>query len=146
MNPPPGSDTCSTGSTAIVSGVATTADGGATWKMRPPPSDVPQPQMSDVSCVRATVCWLAGEEAVPQQNGTGGTNGGSAVLLGTVNSGATWNLPTFTIPAGAPEDVGQDSYMTIGQISCPTTSTCIALGVSDRGSATTPVYSYQSSP
>jgi hypothetical protein len=102
--------------------------------------------MSDVSCVRATVCWLAGEEAVPQQNGTGGTNGGSAVLLGTVNSGATWTKETFTIPAGAPEDVGQDSYMTIGQISCPTTSTCIALGVSDRGSATTPVNSYQSSP
>ena len=44
----------------------------------------------------------------------------------------------FTIPAVAPEDVGQDSYMTVGQISCPTTSTCVGLGLSDRGSPTTP--------
>jgi hypothetical protein len=145
LNPPPGSNGCSTGSTMIVSGVATTTDGGATWQMRPLPSDVPQPQMSDVSCATATICWLAGEEAVPQRNGTGGTNGGSAVLLGTTTSGATWTKETFTIPPGAPEDVGQDSYMTVGQISCPATTTCVALGLADRGSATTPVYSYQAS-
>ena len=143
FNLPPGASSCSTGSTIIVTGVATTADDGATWQLRPLPSDVPQPQMSDVSCASATICWLAGEEAVPQQNGTGGTNGGSAVLLGTSDGGATWTRETFTIPAVAPEDVGQDSYMTVGQISCPTTSTCVGLGLSDRGSPTTPVYSYK---
>jgi photosystem II stability/assembly factor-like uncharacterized protein len=137
---------CSTGSTTIVSGIATTADGSATWQMRPLPSDVLLPQMSAVSCASTTICWLAGEEAVPQENGTGGTNGGSAVVLGTLDGGATWTRTTFTIPPGAPEDIGQDSYMAIGQISCPTTTACIALGISDQGSSTTPVYSYQTSP
>jgi hypothetical protein len=102
--------------------------------------------VADVSWASATICWIASEETVPQQNGTGGTNGGSPVVLGTSDSGATWTNETFTIPAGAPEDVGQDSYMTVGKISCPRTSTCVGLGLSDRGSVSTPVYGYQASP
>jgi photosystem II stability/assembly factor-like uncharacterized protein len=145
--PPAGFVGCSSGPTVGVSGIATTNDGGTTWQMRSLPSNVPLPEMSAMSCASASICWLSGEEAVPQDNGSGGgSNGGSSVILGTVDGGATWTKVTFTVPPGAPEDIGHDSYMAIGEISCPTTTACIALGVSDQGSPSTAVYSYRSSP
>ena len=128
------------------SAVVTTADGGETWQMRPLPSSVPKPQLSSVSCASPTECWVAGEQAVSQTIGSVGVDGGSAVLLGTVDGGATWNTVTFTIPPGAPEDVGSDAYMSIGQISCPSVDECVGLGMVDVSSTFTPVYNYFSTP
>jgi hypothetical protein len=33
-----------------------------------------------------------------------------------------------------------DAFMAIGQIQCPRANTCVALGVSDQGSKSTPMY------
>jgi hypothetical protein len=33
-----------------------------------------------------------------------------------------------------------DSFMDIGQIQCPQPDACIAIGVSDQGSTSTPIY------
>jgi photosystem II stability/assembly factor-like uncharacterized protein len=127
---------CTSGATARVTGIVTTDDGGGHWQLRPLPSDVPLPSMYSVSCADATTCWVSGSEAVPQ-----GNNGGSAVLLGTTDDGVTWSKVTFVVPQGAPNDVGSDAYMSVGQISCPNSGGCIALGVVDQGSSSTPVYS-----
>jgi photosystem II stability/assembly factor-like uncharacterized protein len=127
---------CSSGATEEVTGIVTTADGGTTWQLQSLPSDVPLPQLFAVSCSGASTCWVAGEEAVPQ-----GNNGGSAVVLGTTDGGSSWAKVTFTVPPGAPNDAGSDAYMAVGSISCPSTLGCLALGVSDQGSKTTPIYS-----
>lgn len=129
---------CLSGSRATVSGVVSTSDGGASWQLRPLPPDVPLPGLDDVSCYSDDGCFVVGSGAIPQ-----GTNGGSAVILGTQNQGESWSMTTFTIPPGAPEDHGGDSYMSVGSISCPGSDGCVALGVSDQGSRTTPVYSFR---
>jgi photosystem II stability/assembly factor-like uncharacterized protein len=116
--PPPGSDGCSSGATMLASAVVTTIDGGATWRVRPFPTDVPLPMMSGVSCASNTVCWVPGTEAVPVVIGNV-HDGGSAVMLGTTDGGSTWKKVTFTVPPGAPNPYGQ-SYMAIGALSCPT--------------------------
>jgi hypothetical protein len=67
--------------------------------------------------------------------------GRSPVLWGTDNGGVTWTKVPLKIPPGAPEDIGGDSYDSIGRISCPTSPACPALVVVDQGSASTPVYS-----
>jgi hypothetical protein len=132
---------CSSGSTTLVSGVVTTSDGGLTWQEQALPANVPEPALSDVSCASGSLCFVSGEEAVPQQVGSG-YNGGSALVLGTSDGGTTWTRSTFTVPANAPNDAGGDAYMAIGQISCPSTGFCLGLGVSDQGSTSTPVYSF----
>jgi len=45
------------------------------------------------------------------------SDGGSPVLVGTANGGASWTLRSFQIPANAPNYLGQ-SYISIGSISC----------------------------
>jgi hypothetical protein len=138
--PPSDPEGCMTGATEWVTGVVTTDDGGATWALRPLPSSVPDPQMSDLSCSSAQQCWVGGSEAVPQQIGNV-YDGGSSVLLGTTDGGASWSRSTFAIPAGAPNDAGGDAYLAVGEISCPRADTCVALGASDQGSLSTAVYS-----
>jgi photosystem II stability/assembly factor-like uncharacterized protein len=122
-----------------VSGIATTSDGGSTWQLDQLPSDVPQPSLGNVACASASTCWVSGEEAVPVQIGNV-EDGGSAVLLGTTDDGATWSRVTFEVPAGSPNFDGQ-SYQEIGSISCPGTTTCLALGITAQGSPTAPIYS-----
>jgi hypothetical protein len=131
------------GATAIVSGVATTSDGGLTWQLRPLPTDVPFPQLDSASCPTAQRCWVAGEQAVPQHIGNV-DDAGSAVLLGTADGGTRWVKSTFVVPRGAPNDISGDAYMAIGTISCPTATLCVALGAADQGSTGTPVYRYVS--
>jgi photosystem II stability/assembly factor-like uncharacterized protein len=143
-HPPTGATGCSSGPTMLVSGVVTTSDGGATWQLRPLPSDVPIPEMSAVSCASADICWLPGTEAVPQVIGNV-HDGGSAVILGTADGGSAWAKVKFTVPPGAANPYGQ-SYMDVGAISCPTADACLALGISPQGSKTTPVYRYLSVP
>jgi hypothetical protein len=134
----------SAGSGGLVSDIAATADGGLTWTPEALPANVPDPQLSGVSCASATECWAAGSEAVVQNVG-GGTNGSSSVLLGTTNGGAAWSKVVFTVPTGAPDAYGQ-SYLSIGDVDCPAQGVCIALGVVAQSSPTAPVYSLVSAP
>jgi photosystem II stability/assembly factor-like uncharacterized protein len=140
QDPPVGTDTCSSSATTLVSAVVTTADGGLSWQQQALPTDVPNPTLSDVSCASSTECWLVGEEAVAQNAG-GAKNGGSSVALGTTDFGQSWTRATFAVPTGAPNDVGHDAYMAIGEVSCPQVGVCLGLGITDQGSASTPVYS-----
>jgi photosystem II stability/assembly factor-like uncharacterized protein len=140
-----GTITCSyPGSGGQVSDIAATTDGGLTWKPEALPVNVPDPQLSGVSCASATECWASGSESVIQNVG-GGTNDSSSVLLGTTNGGAAWSKVDFTVPAGAPNAYGQ-SYLSIGDIDCPAQGACIALGVVAQSSPTAPVYSLVSAP
>jgi hypothetical protein len=145
-NGPDGSfiHSCSPSSRTIVSGVITTADGGLTWERKSLPGDVPAPGLSDVSCAAGSLCWAAGQEAVPQQTGNG-VNSVSSVVLGTIDGGASWTRTTFHALENAPNDRGGDAYMSIGDISCPSAYFCLGLGVVDQGSKSTPVYSFSES-
>jgi hypothetical protein len=141
-NPPPGSDSCSTSDTSLVSAIVTTTDVGLTWRLRPLPANIPNPQLTALSCASATLCWLAGQEAVPVVIGNVHDDG-SSVIVGTADGGTSWNKVTFSIPSGAPNYEGQ-SYLSIGSISCPTAEACVALGSAAQGAKSTPVYSYTS--
>jgi hypothetical protein len=141
--PPPGANSCTTSSSELVSGVVVTSDGGRTWRSRSLPADVPLPQLMSISCASSTVCWLAGQEAVPIQIGNT-FDGGSSVILGTRDAGNTWQKVTFTVPPGAPNYYGQ-SYLSMGPISCPTTRACVAIGAVAQGAKSTPIYRYEDS-
>ena len=115
--------------------VATTSDGGSSWQISSTfPTDASG--VDTLTCASAMVCWVTGQAF----------SGLSAVLWGTDNGGATWTAISLTIPPGAPEDIGRDSYDSIGRISCPTPRACLALGAVDQGSASTPVYSLIAPP
>jgi hypothetical protein len=134
---------CSVGpSTTSVTKVLVTTDGARTWHVRALPADVPVPQLDSVRCVSSTTCWAAGSEKVRQQ--TGRSAGSSAVFVGTTDGGATWSKVAVTVPATAPNDQGGDAYMSVGGISCPSASVCVALGVVDIGSKFVPVYRFDS--
>lgn len=126
--------------TTVGTGVVTSSDGGATWNLKSLPADVPLPLLSSVSCSSAEQCRVAGSEAVPQGT-VNNMNGGSSVVLGTTDGGASWSKTTFVVPSGALVAPGTDSYLYVGQISRPTTNTCVGLGIADQGSRSTPTYS-----
>jgi hypothetical protein len=137
---PPGFNGCDFGATTIVSTVVITTDGGATWQLRPLPTNIPLPQLGSLACATATVCWLGGSEAVPVTIGNV-QNGGSPVLLGTTDGGSTWTKVTFIVPPGTPNYDSQ-SFLSMGPISCPSPDACVALGSVAQGSPSTPVYSF----
>ena len=139
--PPPGLDSCDTSPNALISAVVTSSDGGATWQSRPIPADVPIPQLFSLSCASASVCWTSGQEAVAQVIGNVHDEG-SPVTLGTTDDGVSWTKATFAIPAGAPNYLGQ-SFLGIGDISCPATSACLALGSGAQSAPSTPIYRYE---
>jgi hypothetical protein len=58
----------------------------------------------------------------------------------TRDAGRTWQRISFAVPAKVPSGMQGDSFMSIGQIQCPQANACIAIGVSDQGSTSTPVY------
>jgi photosystem II stability/assembly factor-like uncharacterized protein len=140
IGPPPGHDSCSTSPTALVSTVAVSSDGGATWTVRPLPNEIPMPQLFSLSCPSATICWVVGQEAVPQVIGNVHDDG-SPVVVGTSDGGRTWTKATFSVPANAPNYLGQ-SYLSIGEISCPSPSECLALGSAAQSAPSTPIYRY----
>lgn len=131
----PTSRTCMSGATTQVSTTLTTGDGGASWQLAPLPPSVPEPKLDAVACAGARACWTAGSQAVRR-----GTAQGSSVLLGTANGGRAWRVATAVVPAGAPNDQGGDAYLSVGSISCPSTTVCVALGATDQGSRFAPVY------
>jgi photosystem II stability/assembly factor-like uncharacterized protein len=124
--------------------VAVTADGGRTWEERPPAS-VPDPQLAQIACPTAATCYVSGEESVPQQFANG-SNAASAMVLITHDAGLSWSRVTFARPAHVPAGMQIDAFMAVGDIQCPQPDVCIALGVSDQGSKSTPVYTSTSTP
>ena len=139
--PPPGYDSCSTSPNALISAVVTSSDGGRTWQSRSLPADIPIPQLFSLSCASASVCWASGQESVPQVIGNVHDEG-SPVMVGTTDGGATWSKATFAIPSDAPNYLGQ-SYLAVGDISCPGTSACLALGSAAQSAPSTPIYRYE---
>lgn len=65
-------------------------------------------------------------------------------MVGTTDGGVSWSKATFAIPAGALNYLGQ-AYLDIGDISCPATSSCLALGVAAQSAPSTPIYRYEKS-
>jgi hypothetical protein len=119
--------------------VGFSADGGLTWTIRRLPASIPYPSLNALACPTASLCYAAGGDAIPQQIGNT-YNGGSSVVAVTRNGGRTWQRVTFAVPAQVPGGMQGDSFLAIGQIQCPRADACVATGVSDQGSTSTPVY------
>jgi hypothetical protein len=134
-----GSVTCGDGP-MIVSDIASTSDGGLTWIPEVLPASAPEPQLSDIVCASADYCIATGSVAVPQRFQSGAINGGSAIVLVTTNDGTDWKGVSFSVPSTIPSGVQYDAFMAVGDVQCPLVNDCVALGVSDQGSKTTPVY------
>ncbi len=130
---------CNPSGHTLVSDIASTTDGGLSWTPNQLPADVPQPQISGLSCPTENQCWATGSEAVPQQIGNT-FNGGSSMVLGTTDGGSTWSKVTFSVPTSAPNYDGQ-SYLSIGSIDCPSAGVCVALGIGAQNSPSIPTYS-----
>lgn len=114
-------------------------DGGLTWTVRRLPASIPYPSLNALACPTASLCYAAGSAAIPQRIGNT-DNGGSSVVAVTRDAGRTWQKVSFAVPARVPGGMQGDSFMAIGQIQCPQADACVALGVSDQGSKSTPVY------
>lgn len=69
-----------------------TVDGGATWRLQDPGTKA---LVTDVSCVDAAHCWLAGTTI----DAGGGTPTGG-VIMATADGGATWRQQYATAEAG----------------------------------------------
>jgi hypothetical protein len=129
------------GQPTLIGAIASTRDGGLTWTPDALPATVPQPMLSNLSCPTDSKCWATGSDAVPEQVGTS-QNGSSPVLLGTIDGGSTWSVVTFSVPQGAPNYLGQ-GYLSMGSISCPSASICVALGTGAQSAPSVPKYSLQ---
>jgi hypothetical protein len=57
-----------------------------------------------------------------------------------MSSSRSWQRVTFAVPAKVPGGMQGDSVMDIGEIQCPLADACVAIGVSDQGSTSTPIY------
>jgi len=119
--------------------IAFSADGGTTWTASTLPRTIPYPMIDALTCPTARTCYAAGSDDIAQQIGNT-HNGSSSVVAITHDAGRTWQRVTFTVPAKVPGGMQGDSFMTIGQIQCPQPDACIAIGVSDQGSTSTPIY------
>jgi hypothetical protein len=119
--------------------IAFSSDGGATWTASTLPHTIPYPMMDALTCPTARTCYAAGSDLIAQRIGNT-YNEGSSVVAVTNDAGATWQRVTFAVPAKVPGGMQGDSFMDIGQIECPQPDACIAIGVSDQGSTSTPVY------
>jgi hypothetical protein len=116
------------------------ADGGKTWPGTSGfPHSMPYAMMNDLTCPTAATCYAAGSDLIAQQIGNT-YNAGSAVVGVTHDAGRTWQRITFDVPARVPGGMQGDSFMDIGQIQCPRTDACVAMGISDQGSTSTPIY------
>lgn len=128
------------GSAAWVSTMLTTQDRGATWQLEPLPASVPQPRLDGVACPQPLTCWAGGEETVQEKGASA-----SSVLVGTANGGISWTAATVPVPS-SPRGSRTDDDATVGSISCPTTTVCVALGGVDQGAKSAPVYRMDATP
>jgi hypothetical protein len=115
------------------------SDGGETWTTSTFPRSMPYPMIDALTCPTATTCYAAGSDLIAQHIGNT-YNAGSSVVAVTHNAGRTWQRVTFAVPAKVPGGMQGDSFMDIGQIECPQADACVAIGVSDQGSTSTPIY------
>jgi hypothetical protein len=115
-----------------------------------------------VTCADASHCAMIGfvEHNGTVKDQTGVTSGKDAVQYTVIafssDGGAAWTTSTLprTIPypmmdaltcyaAGSDliaQRIGNTYNMDIGQIQCPMPDACVAIGVFDQGSASTPIY------
>lgn len=121
-----------------ITDIASTSNGGRTWTPEPLPSDVPQPQLTGISCPSDSECWASGSTAIPERVGSG-YNAGSSVLLGTTDDGASWSMVIFSVPSGSPNFNGQ-SFLSAGFISCPSVNDCAANGSGAQSAPSAPIY------
>ncbi len=120
--------------------IGLSADGGRTWTRTSVfPSSIPYPLMNSLTCPSSTTCYAAGGDLIPEHIGST-FNAESAVVAVTHNAGRTWQRVTFAVPAQVPSGMQGDSFMNVGQIQCPRADACVAIGISDQGSTSTPIY------
>jgi photosystem II stability/assembly factor-like uncharacterized protein len=116
------------------------ADGGQTWTRTSTfPRSMPYPSIDALTCPTTTTCYAAGGDLIAQHIGNT-YNAESSVVAVTDNAGRSWQRVTFAVPAKVPGGMQGDSFMDIGQIDCPQVNACVAIGVSDQGSTSTPIY------
>jgi hypothetical protein len=121
--------------------IAFSADGGVRWAASTFPRVIPYPNIDVLTCPTSKNCYAAGGDLVPQQIGRG-WDAQSAMVAITNDAGRTWQRVTFAAPAAVPRGMHADSFMEIGQIDCPAANSCTAIGVSDQGSTSTPICTY----
>jgi hypothetical protein len=119
--------------------IAFSSDGGVSWTASTLPHTIPYPMMDALTCPTAQTCYAAGSDLIAQRIGNT-YNEGSSVVAVTNDAGRTWQRVTFAVPAKVPGGMQGDSFMDIGQIQCPQPDACVAIGVSDQGSTSTPIY------
>jgi hypothetical protein len=119
--------------------IAFSSDGGATWTASTLPHTIPYPMIDALTCPTTQTCYAAGSDLIAQRIGNT-YNAGSSVVAITHDAGRTWQRVTFAVPAKVPGGMQGDSFMDIGQIQCPGPDACVAIGVSDQGSTSTPIY------
>lgn len=111
---------CGSSSTCVLAGsfeggaLEGTADGGTTWSAQDAGTIPPVPE--ELSCAAAGTCEVLGEEL-----GTGGLAQGYAER--TTDDGATWQQQS--LPVGV--------AVLAANLSCPTTTTCFAIGFDELG-------------
>jgi photosystem II stability/assembly factor-like uncharacterized protein len=119
--------------------IAFSSDGGVTWTASTLPHTIPYPMMDALTCPTTQTCYAAGSDLIAQRIGNT-YNAGSSVVAVTRDAGRSWQRVTFAVPAKVPGGMQGDSFMDIGQIQCPLPDACVAIGVSDQGSTSTPIY------
>jgi hypothetical protein len=119
--------------------IAFSSDGGATWSESRLPHTMPYPMIDALTCPTTRTCYAAGSDDIEQRIGNT-HNAASSVVAITHDAGRTWQRVTFAAPAEVPGGMQGDSFMDVGQIQCPQPDACIAIGVSDQGSTSTPIY------
>ena len=115
------------------------SDGGATWFASTLPHTMPYPMIEALTCPTSRTCYAAGSDDIEQRIGNT-RNAASSVVAITHDAGRTWQRVTFAAPAKVPGGMQGGSFMDIGQIQCPQPDACIAIGTSDQGSTSTPIY------
>jgi hypothetical protein len=142
--PAPGSMSCASGvhcsavmttssSAAAGDGVVIgTSDGGVRWSAELLPRQYRRrAEPIVISCPTARQCWTAGFYLTSRSSG-------APFMLATRDGGVSWRrvvLPESANPAGV--------LPTIGLISCPAASRCVAIPFTDPSARQVPVYSLQ---
>jgi photosystem II stability/assembly factor-like uncharacterized protein len=119
--------------------IALSSDGGVTWTASTLPHTMPYPMMDTLTCPTSQTCYAAGGDLIAQRIGKT-YNAESSVVAVTQDGGRTWQRVSFAVPAKVPGGMQGDSFMQIGQIQCPSPDACVAIGISDQGSTSTPIY------
>jgi hypothetical protein len=119
--------------------IAFSSDGGVTWTASTLPHTIPYPMIDTLTCPTTQLCYAAGSDLIEQHIGNT-ANAGSSVVAITHDAGRSWQRVSFAAPATVPDGMQGDSFIDISQIQCPQPGACVAIGASDQGSTSTPIY------